>query len=313
MVAFKERSCARCLGEHDVDLCKEFLALSKKERWAFISEKRLCFVCLRSGHRAGDCRFKKPCGEDKCIRMHHRLLHAIDERPKLNASCQLFSKDHGVILGVVPVIIDGPNGSFHASALLDTGADTSLIRENLVQKLGLNGTRENINLSTPIGNTTKSCTRVSFRIRSVNGLEAVDVTNAYSVESILDVDAASPSKATLSKWSHLNDVPLTPIANPVVGILLGLDVPEVHWVLEQRRGRKGDPYADHTPLGWVLRGPLTKCTANHVRAFALRRNVRTLEEDLRRFYDADFVDRHPFEISPSVEDERAVDMAERST
>ena len=33
-------------------------------------------------------------------------------------------------------------------------------------------------------------------------------------------------------------------------ILIGMDVPEAHWKLEERRVRKKEPYAIRTPLGW---------------------------------------------------------------
>ena len=38
----------------------------------------------------------------------------------------------------------------------------------------------------------------------------------------------------------------------VVEILIGSDVPEAHWIFEQRRGKEKKPYAVQTLLGWTL-------------------------------------------------------------
>ena len=42
--------------------------------------------------------------------------------------------------------------------------------------------------------------------------------------------------------------------NPEVTPLIGTDVPEAHWRLEERRECKKEPYAIRTPLGWSVAG-----------------------------------------------------------
>ncbi|KER29607.1 hypothetical protein T265_03807 [Opisthorchis viverrini] len=44
-----------------------------------------------------------------------------------------------------------------------------------------------------------------------------------------------------------------------------MDVPMAHWVLESRTGRPHEPYANRTPLGWVLFGPIRPRTKNSYR------------------------------------------------
>ena len=52
-------------------------------------------------------------------------------------------------------------------------------------------------------------------------------------------------------------------------LLIGLDVPEVFWSLEERRGKPDEPYAVRTVLGWSLLGPRpdskVNACVNHVR------------------------------------------------
>ncbi|WP_432422669.1 retropepsin-like aspartic protease [Streptococcus dysgalactiae] len=156
-VSIGEGVCHNCHGKHSLKDCKDFLALSCEERWVLVSKEKLCFICLRQRHRAAVCRFKRRCSENECVRFHHSLLHVAEDTAIRNASCQGFPSDHGVVLGVVPVIIDGPNGTCHATALLDTGADTSLIREDLAQRLGFKEHAQNISLNAPIGSAVRIC------------------------------------------------------------------------------------------------------------------------------------------------------------
>jgi hypothetical protein len=56
------------------------------------------------------------------------------------------------------------------------------------------------------------------------------------------------------EFKHLADLPLHKMADgDVPDILLGLDNIHVH-ALDLRRGRKSEPYAELTALGWVVRG-----------------------------------------------------------
>lgn len=59
----------------------------------------------------------------------------------------------------------------------------------------------------------------------------------------------------IEKWPHLNGVELPSIDKKEARLLIGTDVPEMFWVLEERRGNKGEPCAIRSPLGWTLMGP----------------------------------------------------------
>ncbi|XP_070566927.1 uncharacterized protein [Ptychodera flava] len=65
-----------------------------------------------------------------------------------------------------------------------------------------------------------------------------------------------PSVRDTQRWSHLKDVQLPELKNKEVTILIGNDVPEAHWILEERRGGRKQPYAVKTLLGWTLIGPM---------------------------------------------------------
>jgi hypothetical protein len=68
-------SCCVCNGVHGIWKCDEFERMSAEERWNVVMSKRLCFGCLGSGHQSADCRSRRVCNIDGCVRSHHKLLH----------------------------------------------------------------------------------------------------------------------------------------------------------------------------------------------------------------------------------------------
>ncbi|XP_038061120.1 uncharacterized protein LOC119731907 [Patiria miniata] len=90
-------------------------------------------------------------------------------------------------------------------------------------------------------------------------------------------------------------------------LLIGGDTPEVFWVLEERRGRRKEPYAVRSLLGWTLLGP----TATTEKQFSFKVNHVLLEDDLllrtvEKFWEMDFGGKMADgEVADSVEDKRA--------
>ena len=54
---------------------------------------------------------------------------------------------------------------------------------------------------------------------------------------------------------HLKGIKLDTLSNVEVGLLIGVDVPELFCTSEFRKGPCGTPSAIYTPLGWSLLGP----------------------------------------------------------
>ena len=71
------------------------------------------------------------------------------------------------------------------------------------------------------------------------------------------------------------------------------NVPEAFWVLEERRGNKGDPYAIRSPLGWTLIGPMDmECKNSHfsvnvTRIVSVEKEEDVLMQQLERFWKSD--------------------------
>ena len=98
-----------------------------------------------------------------------------------------------------------------------------------------------------------------------------------------------------------------------MSLLIGCDVPEAHWVCDQRRGRRGQPYAVCTPLGWTLMGPLNSCANNCFSVNFVRYDDAVLHQQMERMFRNDF--NEPMVASKtamSVEDRRALAQMEGS-
>ena len=90
---------------------------------------------------------------------------------------------------------------------------------------------------------------------------------------------------------------LRSIEDKEVRILIGSDVPEAFWVLEKRRGGRGEPYAIRSPLGldhpcWAVIGPTepvedreNQFSANFIR---IRMEEDMLFEQVKGFWETDF-------------------------
>ena len=70
-------ACWFCVEtSHKLLDCSKFAKLPVKKRSEFVKTKRLCYKCLGSRHKTGDCKRKNTCTVQGCTGMfHHTLLH----------------------------------------------------------------------------------------------------------------------------------------------------------------------------------------------------------------------------------------------
>ena len=159
----KEINCEFCNGTHKLHLCPKFKQLSVSNRAEFVKRKKLCFNCLRAGHRQQECR-GTTCRT--CNLKHHTLLHlqsprqtrsvnstvadnirnigsensnnAASPAPEQLTATSLSHQTTGTVFlqtAMIPILVNGETTLFRA--LLDSGSQSNLITENLVKRLGL--------------------------------------------------------------------------------------------------------------------------------------------------------------------------------
>ena len=97
-------------------------------------------------------------------------------------------------------------------------------------------------------------------------------------------------------------------------ILIGNDNPEAHWVFEQRCGKRKQPYAARTLLGWTLIGPLEHSKSSEVHVNFISGGQEMISSQLlKRLYDADFNESlSSVKQAMSIEDQRALAILESS-
>ena len=243
--------CSICREDHFVSNCQKFLSMSCSDRWSSARAHGLCFRCLCGKHIGRDCKQKKQCGIQGCNNSHHRLLHRgidVSTEPEPREPF----KDNVHSFRTVPVILRNGNRSTKINALLDDASSKSYLNSDVAYRLGLSGHPETVNVSVVNGGTEKiDSMSVDVRLQSVDG--AIDhfimVNTADSVTG--DVQVVDWSNEA-GKWPHLKDIPFPKLADSGhIDMLIGLDHPDLHFSMCDIRGKRENPSARNTPLGWT--------------------------------------------------------------
>ncbi|XP_078372731.1 uncharacterized protein LOC144656384, partial [Oculina patagonica] len=173
-----------------------------------------------------------------------------------------------VCLRIVPVKVQCQNSSekLLTYALLDNGSDVSLCTKGLAARLGVQGEQKTFYLTTQEKeDSPKSGQEISLTVEALDGSDKLEIQRLWTVDKVNASSHSIPTNQDISSWPHLQDINLLSIEETNIELIIGCNVPEAFWVLEERRGNKGDPYAIRSPLGWTLMGPIDRmeCTKGH--------------------------------------------------
>ena len=84
--------CQDCGKNHGIWNCPEFNRRRVADRWNVDKHNQLCYRCLAQGHQGKTCPRSRPCRQDGCTDLHHRLLHKqkeIKQKPTLVEETEL--------------------------------------------------------------------------------------------------------------------------------------------------------------------------------------------------------------------------------
>ena len=338
--------CLFCNGNHSLERCFKFRDKTFEERKEFVMTRRLCSNCLRENHLARRCRAARACLFSGCGKRHHSLLHppptaaegveitAGGNTPETSledglqnssgageeAQCAAIESGRSrVSLQIVPVKVRGEDGGpeIITYAFLDNGSDTTLCLNSLAESLGVSGKPVHFSLSSiNAENTPRSGYEVALKVTALDGDDPIFLDKVWTVARLPISKRSVPSDEDVSQWPHLKDLKFPRINGEenAVGILIGNDVPEAHWVYEERRGRRKQPYAVKTPLGWTLIGRLGGSPSpQEARVNFIRGGQEMLSSQLRRMYNAEFSESlASSSVAMSGEDRRALAILENS-
>ncbi|VDP88291.1 unnamed protein product [Echinostoma caproni] len=100
-----------------------------------------------------------------------------------------------------------------------------------------------------------------------------------------------------------------------IGGQAGCDVPEAHWVLDQRLGGRKEPYDALTVFGWTLFGPphATIRKPLSVNFTTTTAGNDAIKQSLQSMYNNELDDLNDQKAGPSVEDKQALATVETGT
>ena len=248
--AVKRKMCILCNNDHRLFRCHDFMSKTLDERISYVSDKRLCNVCLSQGHTTNDCTTNYMCPVNDCNGKHSKLIHV--DKPSLscgNASLSLnVTNCHtSVLMPVLPVTI---NGIYNTYASLDTGSSHSFCSDRLKNILQLSGPTTMFDLNTLNNSAQVKSQMVKFEVVSRNNFRSMSMKNVRVIDSI-PVQSAS---CDVSNYAHLKDLHCP--GDVQVDVLIGQDYPAILKPLDVRSGREDEPYAVLSVLGWTLNGPV---------------------------------------------------------
>ncbi|KFD58112.1 hypothetical protein M513_00875 [Trichuris suis] len=192
-------ACPLCGGAHLLPSCPMFIRMRMERRAEVVRIKGCCYRCLQPGHTAKRCNSRSRCSETGCRAAHHPMLHGAprlfhkepsettrreQNEPFTGAVCD--EKTIHCLLPIVPLVLVAPDGRcYRTRALLDSGSEVSMIHMDVANALGLKGARESCRFTTFHNQQrTLSVRRVSFRIKSTDGLYTEDIEDAYAVPKL---------------------------------------------------------------------------------------------------------------------------------
>ena len=226
-------------------------------------------------------------------------------------------------LRVVPVKVRRHDASktVETYALLDSGSVISLCDKNLATELEVHGHQKTFFLTTQEKeDSPRVGHEISLTVEPLGGTDKVEVKRLWTVDRLNASSRSIPSEQDARNWPHLEDINLSSISEKEVRLIIGTNASEAFWILDERRGERGEPCALRTPLGWTLMGPMEKIQSqechvnvNFVRSVEVAREDDCLVQQVERFWEIE-----NFRVTPdskpcmSVEDKKALTIMEKS-
>ena len=155
----RDKMCHTRENEHKSRICvycdEEVAKVS--DCWLILSQKRLCFNCTGSKHRASECRSTKTCLT--CKDKHHTSIYE-------NGSNMLLTTNTSLV--TYPVLVIEVEG-VKCRALIDTGAGSSYASSKLINKINKKPIRrETKRIETQMHSVVKKAEIYQFKIGDIN-------------------------------------------------------------------------------------------------------------------------------------------------
>ncbi|XP_044572125.1 uncharacterized protein LOC123257373 [Drosophila ananassae] len=272
----------------------------------------------------GSCAASGECPENGCRRKHYRLLHEANNEgfrrppqrggnwrsynrqaagpregvrvnegaassvdasatPERNLSCVDEDRER-LLFRVLPVTLYGDGKQVDTYALLDEGSSVTMVDNELVAELSVQGVRRQLNVQWFGGRATREPTNVvRLEISGAGKSSRHVLRNVYAISN-LSLPMQSLHRRDVRSVNKDARLPMKPYQNAVPKLLIGFDHGHLGLPLKTRRFASEGPYAAATELGWVVFGPVegrrdTPSPRSCLLATSLDDNVERIVED----------------------------------
>ena len=201
---------------------------------------------------------------------------------RMTAAIQTNCETNKIFLNVVPVRVSAGGNFVDTLAFLDQGSTTTLCHEFLLDKLEICGEQANYSISTI--NQTKKCNRgrgAKWFVSSLQEGDQIKLANVYCVEDLPVLPNPTSNKDDLKEWPHLRELDIPTIKDGKVLLLIGVDNPELFWTLDERHGKRCQPYAVKGVLGWSLIGCGTRSENKNFCINFVRKSDQVIQEQIQ--------------------------------
>ncbi|XP_045065112.1 uncharacterized protein LOC123482227 [Coregonus clupeaformis] len=291
-------SCVFCeKSSHSLHKCWKFMNKTISERVKFVQGMKLCFGCLKPGHRSKECENRRIC--DTCEKGHPTCLHdnrskergmstrtggeresdksregttdrsqeRVTKPPREVTSNRVIQNVKGThTSSVIPVWLSTtskPNHEVLVYALLDTQSDTTFILEETAKVLHTKNEPVQLKLSTMSSRNTVVPSRrlTDLQIRGFYSNKIIYLPVTYSREFIPANRDHIPTPETAKAWSHLEHIAdeIAPLQSCDIGLLIGYNCPQALVPRQVVAGEENEPFAQRTDLGWSVVGYGNPC------------------------------------------------------
>ena len=291
---FEKLKCSCCRKEnHSLDNCFFFMKKSLKDREDFVKTKNLCFGCLKTDkHKTRECSDKIQC--KTCGKLHPNSLHrktvenhdkTLDKTSNESNETNLFVKTKRIAFPSIPIILKSKDGKlkFKTYMGLDNFSSSSYMDMELVNKLNLKGSKTKLKIKTIDNSLTEVNATVinNIEITSLDESRAIVVPKLYAKENWPFKFEDSPKISDVKNRPELSNVPFQFIESKI-GILIGMDMPEIMRPLKVVQSKINGPYASKHLLGWALNGPVEGICDN---SKCYRTKIEEIEDLNTKFND----------------------------
>ncbi|XP_059049459.1 uncharacterized protein LOC131844563 [Achroia grisella] len=308
--------CPDCRGQHKLTVCPEFTTKTIDQRWNVVKKGSLCFKCLVSKNKRHNCEAIS-CGVSTCKLRHHPLLHqhtGLSANTGDNAedidneavTTTTVDKSTDIKLKVCPVTVIGPKGKQRIYALFDEGSTVTLLDEKIAKAVGADGPIHPLNMHGINADRCEINSR-SVQIKIQGQSRRKYKINARTVTEMKLTSQSIPKR--LLDLNHLKDLNPNKLCydNECPQLLIGSDNWQLIVTRKLKMGRRNEPAASLTQLGWVLHGTTPRVTNKRDSAQVL--HVTTVAENKRLH---EHVEQH-FDTDALAIEKKNEDKVDRST